>query len=74
MRAQITVNGKPVSLEEAETVGDIVARTLTKAGGARTDRGIAVAVNHEVLPRSTWSSSMLQVGDRVEIITAVQGG
>lgn len=37
------------------------------------DRGIAVAVNWSVLPRSQWNSTV-PAGARVEIVTAVQGG
>ena len=39
-----------------------------------SDRGIAVAVNQEVVPRREWASTPLRPGDRIEIITAVQGG
>ncbi len=37
------------------------------------DRGIAVAVNWSVLPRSQWDSEVPE-GARVEVVTAVQGG
>ncbi len=37
------------------------------------DRGIAVAVNWSVLPRSQWDS-VVPDGARVEVVTAVQGG
>ena len=37
------------------------------------DRGIAVAVNWTVLPRSQWDSAV-PAGARVEVVTAVQGG
>ena len=37
-------------------------------------RGVAVAVNGEVVPRSSWPASRLRDGDRVEVLTAVQGG
>ena len=37
-------------------------------------RGIAVAVNDSVVRRANWSSHMLQTGDRIEIVTAKQGG
>lgn len=37
-------------------------------------RGVAVAVNDEVVPKRRWDESTLQPGDRVEIIRATQGG
>ncbi len=37
-------------------------------------RGIAVALNAEVIPRSEWDSTMISVGDRLEIVGARQGG
>jgi sulfur carrier protein len=33
-----------------------------------------VAVNGEVVPRSTWATASLRDGDRVEVLTAAQGG
>ena len=42
--------------------------------GASTPRGIAVAVNGQVIPRSQHASTELTEGARVEIVTAVQGG
>jgi sulfur carrier protein len=37
-------------------------------------RGVAVAVNGEVVPRSQWAEVALRDGDRVEVLTAAQGG
>jgi sulfur carrier protein len=37
-------------------------------------RGVAVAVNGEVVPRSEWPASSLAAGARVEIVTAAAGG
>ena len=37
-------------------------------------RGVAVAVNGEVVPRSSWPVARLRDGDRVEVLTAAQGG
>ena len=37
-------------------------------------RGIAVALNAEVIPRSEWDSTVISVGDRLEIVGARQGG
>jgi sulfur carrier protein len=38
------------------------------------DRGVAVAVGDEVVPRAAWTTTTLTEGDRVEVLVAVQGG
>ena len=40
------------------------------------DRGVAVAVDHAVLPRSAWATklSALSAPVQLEVVTAVQGG
>jgi sulfur carrier protein len=63
----ITVNGEPREL--AGTVDD-----LLDALGVEVRRGMAVAVDAEVVPRSAWSTTQVCDGARVEIVTAVQGG
>jgi sulfur carrier protein len=48
---------------------------LLREVGCDLDRpGIAVAVNDEVVPRPLWGSRRIEPGDRIEIVTAVQGG
>jgi sulfur carrier protein len=66
--SEITVNGEPASITRATTVADIV-RTLTA-----TPDGCAVALNDTVVPRSDWARRFVEPGDRVEVLTAVQGG
>ena len=63
----ITVNG------EARAVGGTVDDVLD-ALGIEVRRGMAVAVDAEVVPRSAWSTTQVADGARVEIVTAVQGG
>jgi sulfur carrier protein len=66
----IHVNGQarevtpPVRLREVLDLPD----------GVATPRGIAVAVNGQVIPRSQHANTELTEGARVEIVTAVQGG
>ena len=66
----IEVNGERVELDEPSTVAAVVARA--GAGGQR--RGVAVAVDGEVVPRSAWDNTSLSDGQRVEIVGAIQGG
>ncbi|MEU3944989.1 sulfur carrier protein ThiS [Streptomyces sp. NPDC029526] len=64
----ISVNGDPLAVEPG-TVLDHVVRSLTAAPS-----GVAAAVNETVVPRAQWPSTPLAEGDRVEVLTAVQGG
>jgi sulfur carrier protein len=64
------VNGEERSLEPGTTVADLVASLGAPADG----RGVAVAIDTEVVPRSVWSATVLLPGARVEVLIAVQGG
>ena len=64
----IVVNGDQTPIPDGVSVAQLVAR-LTDAR-----RGVAVAVNGEVVPRSAWADTGLAAGDRVEVLTAAQGG
>jgi sulfur carrier protein len=64
----VTLNGETRELPPDSTVDAVVA-LLTSS---RT--GCAVAVNDEVVPRRDWPARVLSPGDRVEVLTAVQGG
>jgi sulfur carrier protein len=66
----IELNGRRVELNEPATVAGVVERV--GAGGDR--RGVAVAVDGEVVPRSAWESTELLDGQRVEVVGAIQGG
>lgn len=65
----LIVNGEPSSVADATTVFDLV----TALAGDQA-HGVAVAVNDQVVPRSSWRETALADGDAVEILTAVQGG
>jgi sulfur carrier protein len=65
----IFVNGEQRSLHDEATVADIVA-TMGRNGG----RGLAVAVNGEVVARSQWPETRLTENDRVEVLEAIGGG
>ena len=67
---KVVVNGSEVELDTGARVSDAIA-TVRKDGSTR---GIAVAVNGTVVPRSSWEQTRLDDADRVEILTAVAGG
>ncbi|MGW3664189.1 sulfur carrier protein ThiS [Streptomyces sp. NPDC005141] len=64
----IVVNGERQRIA-AGTALDALVATLTPAPA-----GVAAALNETVVPRARWSSTALTEGDRVEVLTAVQGG
>jgi sulfur carrier protein len=66
----IELNGRRIELEGSATVAAAVA----ELGAADDRRGIAVAVDGEVVPRSEWDSTELSDGQRVEVVGAIQGG
>jgi sulfur carrier protein len=66
----IELNGAPSDLRAGETV----AHALARFGLGVDARGVAVAVDGEVLARSAWASFALADDARVEILTAMQGG
>jgi sulfur carrier protein len=68
--SQVLVNGEPRAFPPRATVADAV-----RASGAPEEaRGIAVAVDGNVVPRGQWTSTPLGDGQRVEVLQAVQGG
>ena len=66
----ITINGNPRDLPD----GTAVAEVVTELVGGPDPRGVAVAVNGEVVPRTAWATTTVAAGDRVEVLTASQGG
>ncbi len=65
---RLTVNGRPQSRTTTCSVATLVAELIA------AQRGVAVAVNGTVVPRSTWAQVDLADGDNVEVLTAAQGG
>jgi sulfur carrier protein len=64
------LNGEPSEIPAGATVASVLGRL-----GLRTDaRGVAVAVDGEVLPRARWETFALPEDARVEVLTAMQGG
>jgi sulfur carrier protein len=63
----VTVNEKAVEVDDQTTVAALL-ESLGFPG-----RGIAVAMDDAVLPRSDWTTRLFD-GARLEVVTAVQGG
>jgi sulfur carrier protein len=66
----ITVNGEARELGAGATVASGV-EMLDVAPGAR---GVAVALNGEVVSRGRWADTQLSDGSTVEVVAAIQGG
>jgi sulfur carrier protein len=66
----IELNGRRTELEPDATV----ATVLVALGVSEQARGVAVAVDGEVVPRTRWDSYKLGPDARVEVLTAMQGG
>jgi sulfur carrier protein len=66
----VTVNGEPRELPAGATVTTVV-ELLDVVPGAR---GVAVALNGEVVRRGLWPETELPEGARIEVLAAIQGG
>ncbi len=64
---RVIVNDEAVELDGPTTVDGL----LTRLGFP--DKGIAVAVDLSVLPRSQWGVTVPD-GAKIDVVTAVQGG
>ena len=69
MSLTVILNGERCALDGA-TLSEFMARR----GYDSNRRGVAVAVNDQVVPRSGWDTTELHDGDRLEIVAPVQGG
>jgi len=68
---EISLNGEAAEVAAGASVADVLrGRGLDPAD----PKGIAVAVNDEVVRKEDWTSTSVDAGDRVEVITARQGG
>ena len=66
----IMLNGQDSDVRPGETLAGLLGRL-----GLSVDaRGVAVAVDGQVVPRAGWETFELQEHARVEVLTAMQGG
>jgi sulfur carrier protein len=66
---EIVLNGARTKVAAGLPVDRLIAERVPGA-----PRGVAVAVNDEVVPRTQWATRRLKPGDTVEIVRATQGG
>jgi thiazole synthase len=67
---RIELNGQAHELPEDATLGAAVRASGAGEGG----RGVAVALDGEVVPRSEWERTPLREDQAVEVLAAIQGG
>jgi thiazole synthase len=67
---RVELNGEPVELPDDATV----ATAIEASGAPSGPRGVAVAVDAEVVPRGEWETTALNDGQKVEVLAAIQGG
>ncbi len=67
---RVVLNGSETELSDGATVAAALESLDLPAAG----RGVAVAVDAEVVPRGQWAATELHDGARVEVLRAIQGG
>jgi sulfur carrier protein len=70
MSVSVTINGEHRELPAGATVASVIE----SLDNAPEGRGVAVAVEGEVVPRAQWPTTELHEGATVEVVVAVQGG
>ncbi len=66
---EVTVNQQSHTISETCSVEELVLNVLN-----RQSKGLAVAVNQMIVPKSNWENQRLNSGDQIVVITATQGG
>jgi thiazole synthase len=67
---RVELNGEARELPEGATLADAVR----ESGADAEARGVAVALDGEVVPRGEWGATSLAAGQSVEVLAAIQGG
>jgi thiazole synthase len=69
----IELNGERIEVEAGLTIAEVIG--LVAEGRIPEDRrGVAVALEGEVIPRSEWATTSPAEGDAIEVVAAIQGG
>lgn len=67
---KIKLNGEEKTLKSEVVLSDFLENELN----VEDSKGIAVAVNLNIVPRSKWDTTTIRENDEIEIVHAVQGG
>lgn len=66
---KIYINNQPEELKQSHSVSEILNRLQLPH-----TRGIAIAVNDQIVPKAIWDMHRLQENDKITLIRATQGG
>lgn len=66
---EITINNIVTNVEENTSLA-----TVVHSNSGENTKGIAVAINQQVVPKDAWNSTILNQNDTIIIIKATQGG
>lgn len=66
----VALNGRPAEMPDGASVADAVEAT----GADGSARGVAVALDGEVVRRVEWEATKLKADQVVEVLHAIQGG
>ena len=66
---EITINQSLTEIPERSSVEDLLASLFTDSS-----KGIAVAINQAVVPKSRWAAHIISPNDKITLIKATQGG
>jgi sulfur carrier protein len=68
---RLLVNGESREVPDRLTIAELVAGEVPAVAEGR---GVAVAIDAEIVPRSAWDEHRLEEGQHVEVLAAMQGG
>ena len=66
----IKINGEELILEDHMNIAEFIKMRMN----SQEPRGVAVALNDTIIPKSKWSDTVINENDSIEIVHAVQGG
>jgi sulfur carrier protein len=64
----ITLNGSPYEIADGTTLEQLVKVF------SLPERGVAIAMNSAVVPRSVWAKTWVLPDAQIEVVTASKGG
>ena len=75
MSGAVILNGERRELPAQATIASVLELLARDgASSAVASRGVAVALEGEVVPRGRWASTPVADGARIEVVAAIQGG
>jgi sulfur carrier protein len=66
---EVIINNKSKSLRKGNSL-----QSLLEKQKLLEQKGIAIAVNDQVVPKAEWNSRILLANDKITVIKATQGG